>query len=160
MMLYKFRHHGVNRHEVEMLANYPALRSAPQEVLADLSTWADRFVVRSGEPIGGLDVAGRWSYLAADPAAVVLDGGQARAVGESIGLGRAMRSSPSAPIELIAVDDVELLAIAPTRLSALVDRLPHLQRLAINDACPTLKLIPDSGSAPSNDRLKERPAAA
>jgi hypothetical protein len=159
-MLYKFRHHGVNRHEVEMLANYPALRTAPREVLADLSTWADRFVVRAGEPIGGLDVAGRWSYLVADPTAVVLDGGQARAVGESIGLGRAMRSSPPPPLEIVAVDDIEVLAIAPTRLSALVDYLPHLQRLAINDACPTLTLVPDSGSTSSNDLLQERPAAA
>ena len=159
-MLHKYRHHGINRHEIEMLANYPALRSAPRDVVADLSTWTDRFVVRSGEPIGGLALTDRWSYLVADPTAVVFDGGQARSVGESIGLGRAMRSSPPPALEIIAMDDIEILAISPTRLSALVDRVPHLQRLAIDEACPTLSSVPTSGSAPSNDLLQERPTAA
>lgn len=159
-MLHKYRRHGIGLSEIDKLSGYPALQGASEDLLVELATWADIVTIRASDAIGGLDLTGRWAYLVANPTRRVLVDAKAGTARVAIGLGRAIRSSPPAPLEIIAVDPIELLAIPSTRLAMLVDSIPRLLRLATEEACPPVSLFGGSNPTAHARTAAPQPAAA
>ncbi|MGI9623426.1 MAG: hypothetical protein ACR2PK_11365 [Acidimicrobiales bacterium] len=118
-------------------SGYPALNGASKETLDDIASWADHITVKPGERLVGLGGVNRWSYLVGDPDAVVIDNGEARSAGRALGLSDAIRTTPTVTShEVVACQELDLLAIPPNRLSHLIEQVPGLATVAFDDVAP------------------------
>ena len=123
--------------KIDRLASYPSLAGVPRKDLAEIATWADEVTVAAGEAVSGLAGSARWSYLVADPSVTVLEDGQTRSAGLTIGLVQAMRTDPTEPTQLIACESLRVLAIPLNRLAKLLEQAPRLLRIAFDQTAPT-----------------------